>query len=98
MEEVNPENIAEFKIGDTVTVDRYNHIDDIVTATVSGYGQMPISRTLTYKMYVNGVIIESTGISIMESKYYTPVDDKERHHKLKASTIEIEEYWEKRFN
>jgi hypothetical protein len=72
----------EFKIGDTVTLDRYNHIDDAVRVKVVGYGQMPLSGTLTYKMNVNGTIIESTGGSIMESKHYDPVPDEDRHDKL----------------
>lgn len=72
----------EFKIGDTVTLDRYNHIDDIQKVKVVGYGEMPLSKTLTYKMDVNGTIIESTGASIMESKLYSPVDEKDRHEKL----------------
>lgn len=71
---------TEFKIGDTVTLDRYNHISDRVRVKVIGYGTMPVSGTLTYKMDVNGVIIESTGKSIMESKLYEPVQDHERHH------------------
>ena len=83
----------EFKIGDTVTLDRYNHIEDVVTVKVIGYGEMPMSKTLTYRMDVNGVVIESTGGSIMESKKYVPVDDRDRHHRLKASPSEIEEYW-----
>ena len=70
-----------FNIGDIVTLDRYNHIDDAVKVKVVGYGEMPISKTLTYKMNVNGTIIESTGISIMESKHYSPVADEERHPK-----------------
>jgi hypothetical protein len=32
----------------------------------------------------------------MESKKYNPVDDKDRHHRLKASVIEIEEYWDRK--
>lgn len=71
----------EFKIGDTVTLDRYNHIDDIEVVKVVGYGEMPISKRLTYKMNVNGIIIESTGGSIMESKLYEPVPDEDRHPK-----------------
>ena len=85
----------EFDIGDTVTLDRYNHIDDVQTVKVVGFGEMPISKTLTYKMDVNGVIIESTGISIMESENYSPVDDKDRHHRLKAGAVEMEEYWDR---
>lgn len=71
--------IKEFKIGDTVTLDRYNHIDDVEKVEVIGYGNMPISGDLTYKMNVNGTIISSTGGSIMESKYYEPVADEDRH-------------------
>lgn len=71
----------EFKIGDTVTLDRYNHIDDVEEVKVVGYGEMPISGDLTYKMNVNGTIISSTGCSIMESKYYEAVADVDRHPK-----------------
>jgi len=86
----------EFEIGDEITLDRYNHIEDVQTVKIVGFGEMPISKKLTYKLNVNGVIIESTGVSIMESKYYKPVDDKERHHRLKASAIELEEYWDRK--
>ena len=72
----------EFKIGETVTLDRYNHIDDVERVKIVGYGEMPLSGTLTYKMDVKGTIIESTGKSIMESKLYEPVDDKDRHQKI----------------
>ena len=71
----------EFKIGDTVTLDRYNHIDDVERVKVVGYGEMPISGTLTYKMNVGGMEIQSTGISIMESKLYEPVPEEDRHPK-----------------
>lgn len=71
----------EFKIGDTVTLDRYNHIDDVEVVKVVGYGEMPISKRLTYKMDVKGTIIESTGGSIMESKNYEPVPEEDRHPK-----------------
>lgn len=74
--------MKEFKIGDEVTLDRYNHIDDVERVKVVGYGMMCISGDLTYKMYVNGVIIESTGISIIESKFYEPVPIAERHAKI----------------
>ncbi len=73
----------EFKIGDTVTLDRYNHIEDVEKVKVVGYDKMPISKTLTYKMDVKGIIIESTGSSIMESKNYNPVDDRDRYQRLK---------------
>lgn len=71
--------VKEFKIGETVTLDRYNHIDDVETVKIIGYGNLPISGDITYKMNVNGTIIGSTGISIMESKHYKPVADEDRH-------------------
>jgi hypothetical protein len=71
----------EFKIGDVVTLDRYNHIDDVEVCEVVGYGEMPISGDLTYNVSVRGTIISTTGISIMESKKYIPVDDEDRHEK-----------------
>jgi len=77
----------EFKIGDTVTLDRYNHIDDVQKVKIVGFGEMPISGTLTYKMDVDGIIIQSTGISIMESKFYEPVDDKDRHNGIHETKI-----------
>jgi hypothetical protein len=86
--------MKEFEIGDTVTLDRYNHIDDVVVVGVGGFGKMPISNRLTYKMNVDGVIIESTGGSIMESKLYNPVPLEERHNKLPRK-IEVEPYWVK---
>ena len=75
-------NKGEFKVGETVTLDRYNHIADRRRVKVVGYGQMPISGRLTYKMDVDGIIIESTGASIMESKLYESVQDHERRPKL----------------
>ncbi len=71
----------EFKIGDMVTLDRYNHIDDVEVVKIIGFGEMPISQTVTYKMNVRGLLIECTGRSIMESKYYEPVNDEDRHPK-----------------
>jgi len=71
----------EFEIGDIVTLDRYNHIDDVEVVKVVGHGEMLMSKRLTYKMDVNGTIIESTGGSIMESKNYVPVPQDERHPK-----------------
>jgi hypothetical protein len=85
----------EFEIGDIVTLDRYNHIEDVEKVKVVGFGQTLLSKTLTYKMDVGGVIIESIGSSIMESVNYYPVDDNDRHHRLKASIKEVEE-WEDR--
>ena len=86
----------EFNIGDTVTLDRYNHIEDAQKVKVIGYGRMFVSNRLTYKLDVDGVEIKSTGISIMESKLYSPVPEKDRHHRLKASFIEIEKYWDRK--
>jgi len=85
----------EFKIGDIVTLDRYNHIDDVEKVEVVGYGNMLTSETLTYKMNVKGLIIQSTGGSIMESKLYNPVPDEERHFRKGASALEKEEYWDR---
>jgi len=79
----------EFKIGDIVTLDRYNHIDDVEKVEVVGYGNMLTSETLTYKMNVKGLIIQSTGGSIMESKLYNPVPDEERHFRKGAVTFLI---------
>ena len=90
--------MKEFQIGDTITLDRYNHIADVQTVKVVGYGEMLNSGRITYKMDVNGTIIESTGGSIMESKLYKPVPDKDRHHRLNASAMEIEEYWNGKLN
>ena len=85
---------AEFKIGDEVTLDRYNHIDDVQKVKVVGYGKM-LSGRLTYKMCVSGLIIESTGGSIMESKFYSPVPNEQRHYRKNASVVEKEEYWDR---
>ena len=63
-------------------LDRYNHIDDMHTVEIVGFGEMLLSGTLTYKMNVNGIIIESTGGSIVESKNYSPVDEVDRHKKI----------------
>tara|TARA_R110000868_G_C10774365_1_gene754974 strand:+ start:741 stop:1031 length:291 start_codon:yes stop_codon:yes gene_type:complete len=88
--------MKEFAIGETVTLDRYNHIDDVEKVQVIGYGELPVSGTLTYKMSVQGTIIESTGGSIMESKLYEPVPDEDRHHRNKASVLEMEEFYDKK--
>jgi hypothetical protein len=68
----------EFKIGDTVSLDRYNRKGKEEKAKVIGFGTMPFSKAITYKMDVNGTVIESNGKSIMESKFYEPVPDEER--------------------
>jgi len=86
---------GEFKIGQTVTLDRYNHIDDAVKVKVVGYGEMPVSGDLTYVMDVNGTKIDSNGISIKESKFYVPCPEEDRHHKIGISYIEKEKFWDK---
>jgi len=83
----------EFKIGDIVTLDRYNHIDDVERVEVVGYGKMPISDRDTYKMSVKGTIIESTGGSIMESKDYKPVPAEDRHDKIPLTVRELKVQW-----
>jgi len=87
---------VEFQIGDIVTLDRYNHIDDVETVEVTGYGVMPVSGTLTYKMSVKGTTIESTGKSIMESTKYEPAPAEDRHHKIGISYADQEKYWEEK--
>ena len=71
----------EFKIGDTVILDRYNRKGKEEKVKVIGFGTMPFNKVLTYKMDVNGTTIESNGKSIMESKFYDPVPDDERDKK-----------------
>lgn len=73
----------EFKVDDVVTVDRYNHIDDVQKGTIVGFRKRPLSDEFSYRIDINGVEIISTGISIMESKDYIPVKDEERHERLK---------------
>ena len=90
-----PKEEPEFEIGDIVTLDRYNHIDDVERVMVTGYGTMigPDS-SLTYKMDVRGTTIQSTGGSIMESKNYDPAPDEDRHPKrgINIPKISWEEY------
>jgi hypothetical protein len=74
----------EFNIGDVVTLDRYNHIDDAQKVVIVGYGEMPISKRITYKMRVDDITIESTGVSIIESEHYVPVPENQRHQKKKT--------------
>ena len=45
-------------------------------------------------MDVNGVEISSSGVSIMESKYYKPVPEEDRHYKEGSTLLEIKKYWE----
>ena len=90
--------MKEFEIGDTVTLDRYNHIDDVQKVKIMGYGQTSVGGVLTYKMRVDGVTIESTGTSIMESRLYEPAPANERSCRKNASTQERESYLDKFFN
>lgn len=83
----------EFKIGDTVTLDRYNHIDDVEKVKIVDIKDRLISEGKDYVMDVNGVLITSSGVSIMESKDYKPVPDNERHYRKGATALEIDEYW-----
>ena len=82
----------EFKIGDTVTLDRYNHIDDTQRVKIIGY-TISLGGYKLYEMNVNGVIIQSSGKCIMESKDYDPVPERDRHYKEGSTPEEIEEYW-----
>lgn len=72
----------EFKVGDIVTLDRYNHIKDVQKVKIIGFSETIKTKRLTYKLDVNGVTIESTGVSIVESKDYNPVDNKLRHRRV----------------
>jgi hypothetical protein len=84
-------SVKEFQIGDTVTLDRYNHIDDVCRAEIIGY-DTSFGGDLMYVLKVWGkdlygeeipstTHIKTTGTSIMESKDYEPVPDEERHPK-----------------
>ena len=73
---------AEFKIGQTITVDRYNAIGDEDECTVLAYGHMPVSERLTYVVNINGCEIEVTGKSVMESTDYSPAPEEQRSQKL----------------
>ena len=72
----------EFKVGDIVTLDRYNHIEDVHVVKIVNIVDDHFTDKKLYVMDVNGVHIRSTGISIMESKYYKPVNDEDRHEKI----------------
>ncbi len=73
----------EFKIGDTVTLDRYNHIDDVrIVKIVDIQPKWFGADGFDYVMDVEGTKIRSSGISIMESKDYIPVPYEDRHCKI----------------
>ena len=88
----------EFKIGDTVTLDRYNHIDDVeVVKIVDIQPSWGPGGGFDYIMDVKGTKIRSTGMSIMESKDYVPVPDEDRHEKnfKRMTTKELKIHWNK---
>lgn len=81
------DTVPEFEIGTIVTVDTYNHIDDVSRAEIKGYGTMGTSNRLTYKFVIDGCEIQTTGMSIMESKFYDPVPEEDRHDKKFKRTL-----------
>ena len=85
----------EFKIGDTVTLDRYNHIDDAERVKIVDYGTIGWGENerITYVMDVNGTKISSTGKCIVESKLYEPCPEEDRHCRRNASWQEQEDFW-----
>jgi hypothetical protein len=89
----------EFKIGDTVTLDRYNHIDDVeVVKIVDIQPSWSPAGGMDYIMDVRGVKIRSNGKSIMESKDYEPVPDEDRHElrdKKRMTAKELKIHWNK---
>ena len=88
----------EFKIGDTVTLDRYNHIDDVeVVKIVDIQPKWFGADGFDYVMDVKGTKIRSTGISIVESKHYVPVPDEDRHEKIvnRMTVKELKIHWNK---
>ena len=77
----------EFKVDDVVTVDRYNHIDDVQKGIIVGYTKMPPNERLLYRIDIDGFEIITSGISIMESKDYVPAPNNERHERLRFCEI-----------
>jgi hypothetical protein len=72
----------EFRINDIVTVDRYNHIDDMCKGTIKEIRTEALfSDGLSYGIDIDGLRIHTSGRSIVESKYYIPVDPSDRHEK-----------------
>jgi hypothetical protein len=70
----------EFNIDAEVTVDRYNHIDDVQKGTVVGY-DTSIGGTQLYRIDIRGIEILTSGMSIKESKIYDPLPEIQRHAK-----------------
>ena len=78
--------MMEFEIGDTVTVDRYNHIDDMSMGVVVDL--VPFStfdhKPNAYAIVINRCRIVCKGGSIVESKYYNPLPQNERNEQIKS--------------
>jgi hypothetical protein len=91
------EKKGEFAIGDTVTLDRYNHIDDVeVVKIIDIQPSWGPGGGIEYIMDVKGVKIRSNGKSIMESKHYEPCPEEDRHYRKNATVLEIEDFWDKK--
>jgi hypothetical protein len=73
------ENEKEFTVDTPVTVDRYNHISNPSKGIIVGYAEAPVSKTLLYQIDIDGCIIKTSGLSIVESKFYSPLSENERH-------------------
>ena len=84
----------EFEEGQVVTVDRYNHIDDVSKGTIvafvnfTGFG----TEKDAYKINLNGLVITTRGGSIVESKDYNPVPDEDRHEKIYNGIFNVEQH------
>ena len=79
--------MPEFKIDEVVTVDRYNHIDDVEKGIVVGHNTTIGGETL-YKIKLKDIQISTTGKCIVESKHYDPLPEKERNAKRSSYTRE----------
>ena len=74
----------EFKIGQEITLDRYNHIEDVIKTKIVSFVPFNAFKPEIldgYLFIINGTKIVTRNMSIMESKKYTPVDAKDRHAK-----------------
>lgn len=69
----------EFKVGDKITVDRYNPKGEEVKTRINHINPGFDSENPWYVVRINGLEIQVRGHSIMESKEYEPVPDHERH-------------------
>ena len=88
----------EFKKGDTVTLDRYNHIEDVeIVEIVDIQPSWGLGGGMDYVLDVRGTKIRTSGASIMESKHYKPVPDEDRHCRKNATPQEREEFYLKKF-